>query len=53
ANHAVNFFLYSLTGAHFRCELVALFRRCIQRGLVTAGCVRRMTARVTGSFRYR
>ncbi|KAK2175611.1 hypothetical protein NP493_718g00010 [Ridgeia piscesae] len=53
ANHAVNFFLYSLTGAHFRCELVALFHRCIQRGFVTAGCVRRMTSRVTGSFRYR
>ncbi|KAK2191322.1 hypothetical protein NP493_54g02051 [Ridgeia piscesae] len=53
ANHAVNFFLYSLTGAHFRCELVALFHRCIQRGLVTAGCVRRMTSRLTGSFRYR
>ncbi|KAK2167965.1 hypothetical protein NP493_1248g02029 [Ridgeia piscesae] len=31
ANHAVNFFLYSLTGAHFRCELVALFRSFIQR----------------------
>ena len=53
ANHAVNFFLYSLTGAHFRCELVALFHRCIQRGLVTAGCVRRMTSRLTGSFHYR
>ena len=53
ANHAVNFFLYSLTGAHFRCELVALFHRCIQRGRVTAGCVRRMTSRLTGSFRYR
>ena len=53
ANHAVNFFLYSLTGAHFRCELVALFHRCIQRGLVAAGCVRRMTSRLTGSFRYR
>ena len=53
ANHAVNFFLYSLTGAHFRCELVALFRRCIKRGRVTAGRVRRMTSRLTGSFRYR
>ena len=53
ANHAVNFFLYSLTGAHFRCELAALFHRCIQRGRVTAGCVRRMTSRLTGSFRYR
>ena len=52
ANHAMNFFLYSLTGAHFRCELVALFHRCIQRGRVTAGCVRRMTSRVTGSFHY-
>ena len=29
-NHAINFFLYSLTGAHFRCELVALFRSWIQ-----------------------
>ncbi|KAK2153046.1 hypothetical protein NP493_2369g00005 [Ridgeia piscesae] len=53
ANHAVNFFLYSLTGAHFRCELVALFHRCFHRGRVTAGCVRRMTSRVTGSFHYR
>ena len=53
ANHAVNVFLYSLTGAHFRCELVALFLRCIQRGLVTAGCVRRMMSRLTGSFHYR
>ncbi|KAK2151755.1 hypothetical protein NP493_2579g00000 [Ridgeia piscesae] len=53
ANHAVNVFLYSLTGAHFRCQLVALFRRCIQLGLVIAGCVRRMTSRLTGSFRYR
>ena len=35
ANHAVNFFLYSLTGAYFRCELVALFRRCIQRESVS------------------
>ena len=51
ANHAVNFFLYSLTGAHFRCELVALFRRCIQRGRVTADVVRRMMSRVTSSFR--
>ena len=53
ANRAVNFFLYSLTGAHFRCELVALFHRCIQRGLVAAGCVRRMTSRLTGLFHYR
>ena len=51
ANHAVNFFLYSLTGAHFRSELVALFRRCIQRGRVTADVVRRLMSRVTSSFR--
>ncbi|KAK2171226.1 hypothetical protein NP493_1090g00059 [Ridgeia piscesae] len=53
ANHAVNFFLYSLTGAHFRCELVALFRSFIQRGRVTAGVVRRVTSRVTGMVHYR
>ena len=29
ANHAVNFVLYSLSGAHFRYGLVALFRSCI------------------------
>ncbi|KAK2167964.1 hypothetical protein NP493_1248g02009 [Ridgeia piscesae] len=53
ANHAVNLFLYSLTGAHFRCELVALFRSFIQRGRVTSGCIRRITSRVTASFHYR
>ncbi|KAK2175613.1 hypothetical protein NP493_718g00012 [Ridgeia piscesae] len=53
ANHAVNFFLYSLTGAQFRCELVALFRRCIQRGRVTADVVRRLMSRVTGSLHFR
>ena len=53
ANHAVNFFLYSLTGAHFRCELVALFRRCIQRGRVTAGVVHRMTSHLTDSLHLR
>ena len=29
ANHAINIFLYSLTGGHFRCELVALFHICM------------------------
>ena len=53
ANHAVNFFLYSLTGAHFRCELVALFRSYIQRGRVTAGVIHRVTSRVTGMVHYR
>ena len=54
ANHAVNFFLYSLTGVHFRCELVALFRSYIQRGRVTtAGVIHRVTSRVTGMVHYR
>ena len=35
-NHAINFFLYNLTGAHFRSELIALFRSCIRRGRATA-----------------
>ena len=52
-NHAVNFFLYSLTGAHFRCELVALFRSFIQRGRATAGVVRSVTSRVTDMLHYR
>ncbi|KAK2189563.1 hypothetical protein NP493_102g01015 [Ridgeia piscesae] len=40
ANHAVNLFLYSLTGAHFRCELIALFRSCTHRWRSTSavGC---------------
>ena len=49
-NHAINFFLYNLTGAHFRCELIALFRSCIQRGRATAAVVRRLLSRVTGRF---
>ena len=53
ANHTVNLFLYSLTGAHFRCELVALFRSFIQRGRVTGGVVDRVTSRITGMFHYR
>ena len=53
ANHAVNFFLYSLTGAHFRCGLVALFRSFIQQGRVTGGVVDRVTSRITGMFHYR
>ncbi|KAK2161009.1 hypothetical protein NP493_1608g00028 [Ridgeia piscesae] len=53
ANHAVNFFLYSLTGAHFRCQLVALFRSFIQIGRVTAGVVRRVKSRVTDIVHYR
>ena len=53
ANHAVNFFLYSLTGAHFRCELVALFHSFNQRGRVTAGVIRRVTSRVTDIVHYR
>ena len=49
-NHAINFFLYSLTGAHFRSELLALFRSCIQRGRATAAVVRRLLSRVTCRF---
>ena len=38
-HHAINFFLYSLTGAHFRCELVALYRSWIRSATsVTAVC---------------
>ena len=45
ANHAINFFLYSLTGAHFRCELVAVFRSCLHRGRAAAVVVRRLPSR--------
>ena len=45
ANHAINFFLYSLTGAHFRCELVAVFRRCLHRVRAAAAVVRRLPSR--------
>ena len=45
ANHAINFFLYSLTGAHFRCELVAVFRSCLHRGRAAAAVVRRLPSR--------
>ena len=45
ANHAINFFLYSMTGAHFRCELVAVFRSCLHRGRAAAVVVRRLPSR--------
>ncbi|KAI0220846.1 hypothetical protein LSAT2_027683, partial [Lamellibrachia satsuma] len=49
-NHAINFFLYNLTGAHFRSELIALVRSCIRRGRATAAAavsavVRRLPSR--------
>ncbi|KAK2189560.1 hypothetical protein NP493_102g01001 [Ridgeia piscesae] len=50
ANHAVNFFLYSLAGAHFRCELVALFRHCGQLIHEPTGAVGRLASRVMGTF---
>ncbi|KAK2189559.1 hypothetical protein NP493_102g01045 [Ridgeia piscesae] len=50
ANHAVNFFLYSLVGAHFRCELVALFRHCSQLIHEPMGAVGRLASRVMGTF---
>ena len=40
ANRAINFFLCSLTGAHFRRELVALCRRCVQRACAAVKVVR-------------
>ncbi|KAI0230242.1 hypothetical protein LSAT2_019391 [Lamellibrachia satsuma] len=52
-NHAINFFLYILTSAHFRSELIALFRSCIQRSRAAATVVRRMSSRVTGRFEFR
>ena len=51
ANHAVNFVLYSLAGAHFRCELVVLFRSCIQRESVSTAILRK--ARMWRTFRFR
>ena len=52
-NHAINVFLYSLTGAHFRRELVALFRSCIHRGRAAASVVRRLPTRVSGRVEFR
>ena len=52
-NHAINFFLYSLTGAHFRSELIALFHRCIQRGRTAAAVVRGMLSCVARRFNFR
>ena len=53
ANHAINFFLYNLTGAHFRSELVAWYRSCTQRGRAAAEVVRRLPYRVTNRFQLR
>ena len=53
ANHAINLFLYSLTGAHFRCELVDLLRSFVQRRRATAVVVGGMTSRVKSKFNYR
>ena len=50
ANHAINVFLFSLTGAHFRSELVALFRSWIQCACAAAAVVRKMPSRVSGRF---
>ena len=46
-NHANNFFLYSLTGAHFRCELVAVCRGWVQGVAV----IRQTPSRVRNKFR--
>ena len=52
-NHAINLFLYSMTGAHFRSELVALFRSCTQRRRAEAAVVHRLPSRVAGWFESR
>ena len=52
ANHAINIFLYSLTGAHFRCELVAVFRSCLQRRRAVAA-VRRLSSCVESNVQFR
>ncbi|KAK2152826.1 hypothetical protein NP493_2395g00009 [Ridgeia piscesae] len=41
-NHANNFLLYSLTGAHFRCELVAVCRSWVQGLVVTTAVIRQI-----------
>ncbi|KAI0234029.1 hypothetical protein LSAT2_015765, partial [Lamellibrachia satsuma] len=51
-NHAIDFFLYSLTEAHFQSELVPMFRSCIQRGGGAASVVHRMPSRATSRFKF-
>ena len=50
-NHANNFLLYSLTGAHFRCELVAVCRSWVQGLVVTTAVIRQIPSRVRNKFR--
>ncbi|KAI0236452.1 hypothetical protein LSAT2_013010 [Lamellibrachia satsuma] len=52
-NHAINFILYNLTGAHFRSELVTLYRSCTQRGGAAAELVRRLPSHFTSRFQLR
>ena len=52
-NHAINVFLFSLTGAHFRSELVALFCSSIQCACAAAAIIRRMPSRFSGRFNFR
>ena len=52
-NHAINFFMYSLTGANFRSELVALIFNCTQRVRSAAAVVPRTIFRVAGRFEFR
>ena len=50
ANHANNFLLYSFTGAHFRCELVAVCRGWVQGVVVTTTVIRQISSRVRNNF---
>ena len=50
-NHANNFLLYSLTGAHFRCELVAVCRIWVQGVVVTMAVIHQIPSRVRNKFR--
>ena len=49
-NHANNFFLYSLTGAHFRCELVAVCRSWVQGVVVTTDVIRQIPLLLRNKF---
>lgn len=53
ANHAIIFFLFSLTDAHLRREVVALFFSYIQRASAAVTVARRMLFRVWCRFKVR
>ena len=53
ANHAINFILYSLTGAHFRRESAAVLRSCMERGCEATSAVHKMPSRVASRLKFR